>query len=268
MRETTHPRFLLLAVTAVLVLGLTGASLINPPPPEGSNAGGPGAAMAAGDAAKSADLDPGNVAPAIPDTGRIDGPALGAAAGSAQAARTRRALASEAVYDPTPIEATALAEPPAAPETVADAAAMVAPSLVSAPVVAAAIPTAKPRLSIAALGIDRTVEAFPCDRAAPPDNFVYRWGCAGKNNLYLLGHAATVFKALHDAYAAGRLTVGMTATWVDLDGASRTYRVTSWRLVRPTDAAWAIAAQPVPSMTLQTCWGANSEYRLVVRLVS
>jgi hypothetical protein len=118
------------------------------------------------------------------------------------------------------------------------------------------------------LGIDRSTRSFPCDRAEPPDNYVYRWGCAGRNNLYLLGHASTVFEPLHDAYASGRLRVGMTASYTDSNGVTRTYRVTSWRVVRPTDTAWAIASQPVPSMTLQTCYGSNNEYRLLVRLVT
>jgi sortase (surface protein transpeptidase) len=120
---------------------------------------------------------------------------------------------------------------------------------------------------MAALAIDQGVLQFPCDRATPPDDHVYRWGCAGRNNLYLLGHAASVFRALHDAYVAGRLQVGMAAEWVE-NGRAATYRVTTWRLVLPTDTAWAIASQSVPSMTLQTCYGANNEYRLLVRLVT
>jgi sortase (surface protein transpeptidase) len=46
------------------------------------------------------------------------------------------------------------------------------------------------------------------------------------------------------------------------------YRVTAWQVVKPTEVSWAIASQPVPSMTLQTCLGANSAYRLNVRLVA
>jgi sortase (surface protein transpeptidase) len=125
-----------------------------------------------------------------------------------------------------------------------------------------------PRLRIPDLGINRTIREFPCDRAAPPENYIYRWGCAGRNNLYLLGHADTVFKALHDAYAAGRLRVGMAAMFTDSKGRTVTYRVTTWRVVRPDQVDWAIASQPVPSMTLQTCYGAKSEYRLLVRLVA
>ena len=60
----------------------------------------------------------------------------------------------------------------------------------------------------------------------------------------------------------------MTASYTDSKGNTRVYRVTTWRLVKPTDVTWAIASQPVPSMTLQTCYGANSEWRLLVRLVA
>lgn len=116
-----------------------------------------------------------------------------------------------------------------------------------------------------AIGISRPVYTFACTRRRAPDNLVYRWGCAGRNNVYLLGHAWGVFKPLHDAYLSGRLKVGMIATYADGNGRIRTYRITSWRVVTPADSAWAIASQPVPSMTLQTCVGLN---RLNVRLVA
>jgi sortase (surface protein transpeptidase) len=124
------------------------------------------------------------------------------------------------------------------------------------------------QLRIPDLGITQTTRSYPCDRVQPPANYVYRWGCAGTNNLYLLGHAYSVFKPLHDAYAKGRIRVGMAAYWTNSKGRRITYRVTAWRLVRPDDPGWAIASQPVPSMTLQTCYGADNEYRLVVRLVA
>jgi hypothetical protein len=121
---------------------------------------------------------------------------------------------------------------------------------------------------IPGLGINRSVSAFSCSRTRSPDNFVYRWGCAGANNVYLLGHAASVFRSLHDAYVNGSLRVGMRAWYADGSGTVHQYSVRWWRLTRPTtDAAWAWAAQAVPSMTLQTCVGAHSEYRLMVRLV-
>jgi hypothetical protein len=149
------------------------------------------------------------------------------------------------------------------------------PAVVAAPI-EVPVPTAAPKPSyvgrnhvwMPSLGISRSVYSFPCSRGEDPDNLVYRWGCAGQNNVYLLGHAWGVFKALHDAYYNGKLRVGMVVYYADSNGRVRRYRVTTWRVVRPDQAAWAIADQPVPSMTLQTCLGANSEYRLNVRLVA
>ncbi len=121
---------------------------------------------------------------------------------------------------------------------------------------------------IPSLGISRSVSFFPCDRQRAPDNYMYRWGCAGSNNVYLMGHAWGVMKPLHDAYVSGRLHKGMKAWYADGSGRVHVYAVRWWRLTRPTtDAAWAWAAQSVPSMTLQTCVGRNSEFRLMVRLV-
>jgi hypothetical protein len=121
---------------------------------------------------------------------------------------------------------------------------------------------------IPSLGINRSVSSFPCSRTRPPDNYVYRWGCAGRNNVYLLGHAYSVFKPLHDAYTSGRLRKGMKVVYADGAGRVHTYAVIWWRVVAPTTAAsWAWAAQSRPSMTLQTCVGSRSQYRLMVRLV-
>lgn len=121
---------------------------------------------------------------------------------------------------------------------------------------------------IPALGISRTVHFFPCDRGRAPDNFLYRWGCSGTNNVYLMGHASSVMKALHDAYVRGGLRVGMKAYYADAQGKVRTYALKWWKLTRPTtSASWAWASQSVPSMTLQTCVGSHSQYRLMVRLV-
>jgi len=139
--------------------------------------------------------------------------------------------------------------------------------VVKAPLVKAALKTysGTNHFWFPALGISRHVYLFECTRSRDPDNYVYRWGCAGKNNVYLLGHAATVFKSLHDVYLAGRLKVGMVAIYADANGRVRYYKVTSWRVVDPVDSHWAIADQPVPSMTLQTCIGLD---RLNVRLVA
>ena len=121
---------------------------------------------------------------------------------------------------------------------------------------------------IPTLGMSDKVELYACSRKRPPDNFMYRWGCAGSNNVYLLGHAYSVMKPLHDAYVQGRLRVGMVAIYADGQGRIRTYQVTEWRVVDPVDSEWAIASQPHPSMTLQTCVGKNSQLRLNVRLVA
>jgi sortase (surface protein transpeptidase) len=121
---------------------------------------------------------------------------------------------------------------------------------------------------IPSLGVSRSVETFACTRSTPPANQVYRWGCAGKNNAYIFGHAWGVMKPLHDAYVSGRLKVGMTAVYADGKGRVRTYRVTEIRVVTPDKVDWAIAAQALPSMTLQTCVGAKSDRRLLVRLVA
>ena len=117
---------------------------------------------------------------------------------------------------------------------------------------------------IPSLGVSRDVYAFGCARKRAPSNVIYRWGCGGQNNVYIFGHAYGVMRALHDAYVAGRLHVGMIAVYADGAGNIRTYRVTTWRLVSPSNSGWAVASQAVPSMTLQTCVGSRSQWRLIV----
>ncbi len=120
---------------------------------------------------------------------------------------------------------------------------------------------------IPSLGISRSIAWFACSRSREPDNYVYRWGCAGNNNVYLMGHAWGVFEPLHDAYVRGQLRRGLKAVYADANGRVRTYAVRWWKVVKPTTAAsWAWASLPSPSMTLQTCVGARSQYRLMVRL--
>ena len=108
---------------------------------------------------------------------------------------------------------------------------------------------------------------FSCSSSAYPGDRVYRWGCAGSNNIYLFGHASSVFKPLHDAYVRGRLSKGMKVMYADGNGRVSTYAVSWWKLTTPDKGAWAYAAQSRPSLTLQTCVGANSQYRLIVRLL-
>jgi len=119
---------------------------------------------------------------------------------------------------------------------------------------------------IPALGISRSVSGYACSSSFYPANRVYRWGCAGGNNVYLFGHAHSVFKPLHDAYVGGRLRKGMKVYYAGSDGKVSTYAVRWWRLTTPENGAWAYAGQSRPSLTLQTCVGARSQYRLIVRL--
>src|SRR4029079_12608886 len=96
---------------------------------------------------------------------------------------------------------------------------------------------------IPSLGINKAVQSFPCSRTRPPDAGVYRWGCAGRNNVYLMGHAWSTFKGLHDAYVNSRLRRGMSVWYGDPAGRIHEYRVAWWRVVAPTTAAsWAWAA--------------------------
>jgi hypothetical protein len=119
---------------------------------------------------------------------------------------------------------------------------------------------------IPALGISKSVSGYACSSSYYPGNRVYRWGCAGSNNVYLFGHAHSVFKPLHDAYVRGRLGKGMKVYYAGSDGKVATYAVRWWRLTTPENGSWAFAGQSRPSLTLQTCVGARSQYRLVVRL--
>ncbi len=123
------------------------------------------------------------------------------------------------------------------------------------------------RMWMPALGIDRAVSFFSCSSNAYPGDRVYRWGCAGSNNVYLFGHAHSVFKPLHDAYVDGRLRKGMQVVYADGNGAIRTYRIAWWKVTTPDNGGFAYAAQSRPSLTLQTCVGKKSQYRLIVRLV-
>ena len=119
---------------------------------------------------------------------------------------------------------------------------------------------------IPALGVNRSVSFFSCSSKAYPGDRVYRWGCAGGNNVYLFGHAHSVFRSLHDAYVRGRLSKGMKVVYADANGRVSTYAVSWWKVTTPDKGAWAYAGQSRPSLTLQTCVGARSQYRLIVRL--
>lgn len=120
---------------------------------------------------------------------------------------------------------------------------------------------------IPALGINRSVSGYACTNDSYPGDRVYRWGCGGKNNIYLFGHAHSVFKPLHDAYVRGRLKKGMKVHYADANGKVSAYSVIWWRLTTPDKGEFAYTSLAKPSMTLQTCVGKDNKYRLIVRLV-
>ena len=120
-------------------------------------------------------------------------------------------------------------------------------------------------------GLEKRVYDWGCRGGTIPD-LVLRWGCAGRNNLYLLGHAASVFNPVGGAYREGRLEAGRLATWTH-DGVTQTYKVAWARLVPRsyvwngmTGDEWAWNETVRPAISLQTCWGSSSAYRLIVRL--
>ena len=66
-------------------------------------------------------------------------------------------------------------------------------------------------------------------------------GLRRRNNVYLFGHAHSVFKPLHDAYVRGRLKKGMKVIYADGNGRVTTYAVRWWKVTTPDKGAWAYA---------------------------
>ncbi len=115
------------------------------------------------------------------------------------------------------------------------------------------------------LGINQAVYSFPCSRSKSPGNVVYRWGCAGSNNVYLMAHDFGKFYPLYKAYRNGRLKKGMLAVYAGPNGRSHYYRLSFYKVVAPDgDVGWAYASQSRSALTLQTCVS-GGKMRLVVR---
>jgi hypothetical protein len=101
---------------------------------------------------------------------------------------------------------------------------------------------------------------------------VWRWGCGPSSNIYLLGHAWSTFKKIKTAYHSGALQVGQNVWYSNAQG-----EVTKWEVkwirqvtgeyLNATAGEWALNDSPTPIMTLQTCDGAQSQLRIIVRLV-
>jgi hypothetical protein len=115
------------------------------------------------------------------------------------------------------------------------------------------------------LGINQNVYSFPCSRSTAPGNVVYRWGCAGSNNVYLMAHDFGKFYPLYKAYKNGRLHKGMLAVYADPRGRTHYYKLAFYKVVRPDgDVGWAYASLSRSALTLQTCVS-GGKMRLVVR---
>ena len=185
------------------------------------------------------------------------------------------ALAAEWRYADE-LEAVVAPVAPAAPVTPAAPAAKTATKTAAKPamktaatsssVVLRANQFAFPALGIRAQGI----ASFACNAPGSLGTSIYRWGCAGSNNTYLLGHAFAAFKPINTGYHSGALKVGLTAYMAGSDGVTHQYRVTEIRHVLMDDwsswGGWAKSSLPQPGLTLQTCDGPTSAYRIVVRL--
>jgi hypothetical protein len=122
-----------------------------------------------------------------------------------------------------------------------------------------------------AIGVFRTIYRWGCRGGTLP-NLVVRWDCAGSRNTYLLGHAWGVFAPLQDARRDGRLHIGQVAFLTDAAGTMRRYELAWHRIVPSTYVwrghpgdEWAWNATSRRAITLQTCWGTRSAYRLIVR---
>jgi hypothetical protein len=127
------------------------------------------------------------------------------------------------------------------------------------------------RLRIRDIGLDVAVYRWGC-RATDLPNRALRWGCSGTNNQFIAGHAYGVFRPYYRAFGNHRLKRGMVAVFTDARGRTKRYRLAWVRKVRSsyiwngrTGDQWAWNPTAEPVITLQTCWGAKSNYRIVTR---
>ena len=163
--------------------------------------------------------------------------------------------------------AQAQAEAEAEAKAAAQAKAEAAQPKPQAPKLAAASSyTGQNRFWFPKLGISQRVYEFPCSRSETPGDVVYRWGCAGENNVYLLAHNFGKFYPLYKAYYAGTLDRGLVAIYADPQGEVHYFELAWYKVVPPDgDVGFAYAAQSQSSLSMQTCVGDDGELRLVVR---
>jgi hypothetical protein len=126
-----------------------------------------------------------------------------------------------------------------------------------------------------ALGINAKWSWWGCDYGGGPEGLgagVYRWGCGPKNNVYLMSHAWSTFKAIQRGYHSGKMKVGQSVWYADKKGKVSQWKVKWIKRVKidyfnATYSEWATNDSPTPIMTFQTCDGSKSQYRIIVRLV-
>jgi hypothetical protein len=126
-----------------------------------------------------------------------------------------------------------------------------------------------------ALNIDADWSWYGCDYGGDPNGLgggVFRWGCGPASNIYLLGHAWSTFKKVRIAFHSGAMQVGQSVWYSNAQGDVTKWQVSWIRRVTAeyldaTAGDWALNDSATPIMTLQTCDGSQSQYRIIVRLV-
>src|SRR5688500_457400 len=176
--------------------------------------------------ADGADLGPARIVPTAARAALHAAPPAPTAAGGAAALRSDAAAARRETGNPALVAHRALAVVTIGVGTALhvreQARALAAATAAEAERREAAALTAgysgRNRFWIPSLGSSREVHLFHCTRKREPDHYMYRWGCAGENNVYILGHASSVMKPLHDLFVRGDLEVGMVAIYADDKG--------------------------------------------------
>ena len=97
-------------------------------------------------------------------------------------------------------------------------------------------------------------------RSVVPRWGVWREGCAGANNVYVMAHNPGVFTPIL------ALRPGDLVLYGDPSGRVHTYRVTFTTIVSNTQL-WPLGGLGVPSLTLQTCWTWDGTRDFIVRAV-
>jgi hypothetical protein len=157
----------------------------------------------------------------------------------------------EAVRPPAPV-VVPVAVRPAPPRP--------APQAPPAPAPTVAVPANT--LVIPRLGVRQHVSDYTdCTGAAGVPHWdVWRWTCAGTNNVYVMAHNPGIFTPILG------LQVGDIIQYGDPAGVVHTYKVVSTTIVSYTDTS-PMNALSVPSITLQTCWNFDGTQDFIVRAV-